>query len=72
MDSETDRPENGAKGRVVAIVGRPNVGKSAVFNRIARQRIAIVHAESGVTRDRLMREVFWGISASRSSTPAGS
>jgi GTP-binding protein len=60
MDSETDRPENGAKGRVVAIVGRPNVGKSAVFNRIARQRIAIVHAESGVTRDRLMREVFWG------------
>lgn len=60
MDSETDRPEDGTKGRVVAIVGRPNVGKSAVFNRIARQRIAIVHAEAGVTRDRLMREVFWG------------
>jgi GTP-binding protein len=46
--------------RVVAIVGRPNVGKSAIFNRLARRRIAIVHAESGVTRDRLMREVAWG------------
>ncbi len=45
--------------RVVAIVGRPNVGKSAIFNRIANRRVAIVHAESGVTRDRLIREVSW-------------
>lgn len=41
------------------IVGRPNVGKSALFNRIANRRIAIVHDQSGVTRDRIVREVAW-------------
>ncbi|MBN2301589.1 MAG: ribosome biogenesis GTPase Der [Lentisphaerae bacterium] len=49
---------NGAK-RVVAIIGRPNVGKSAIFNRLIGRRVAIVHAESGVTRDRLMCMVSW-------------
>lgn len=44
----------------VAIVGRPNVGKSAIFNRLAGRRIAIVHEERGVTRDRLIAEVQWG------------
>ena len=45
--------------RTVAIVGRPNVGKSALFNRLARRRISIVHDQPGVTRDRIATECRW-------------
>ncbi len=43
----------------VVIVGRPNVGKSALFNAVIGRRLSIVHEQSGVTRDRLAAPVSW-------------
>ena len=47
---------------LVAVIGRPNVGKSTLFNRLVKERVSIVQDIPGVTRDRIYRETeHWGI-----------
>ncbi len=59
------------KMAIIAIVGRPNVGKSSIFSKMVGRRAAIVDDQPGVTRDRIYGEAEWAGEDFMSWTPEG-
>jgi predicted GTPase len=59
LSSAPSRQKNMSSLPVVAIIGRPNVGKSTIVNRLAQVQDAIVFDQPGITRDRTYKRAFW-------------
>ena len=73
--TDTVNEEGAVRVPVLAVVGRPNVGKSTLVNRILGRRVAVVQDVPGVTRDRVSYDAEWNgreFTGTRQGSPSGS